>query len=75
MADDIFAAVAQGLAALEKTAQAMTRTTMGISAKTAEFRSGLRDAERTKELLEQIEKRHKELKETHRGLSSYLEKL
>ncbi len=72
MAEDIFAAVAEGFAALGKTSKELTRVTMSISEKTGTFRSELREAERDKELLARIEKRHKELKEVHQGLSSYL---
>ncbi len=75
MADDIFAAVAEAFAALGKSAQELTRVTMRISEKTGAFRSGLREAERTKELLARIEKRHKKLKEVRQQLSSYLEGL
>ncbi len=75
MADDIFAAVAEGFAALGKASQELTRVTMSISEKTGAFRSGLREAERSKELLARIEKRHKELKDVHHQLSSYLERL
>ncbi len=75
MADDIFASVAQGFAALEKTSQSMKQTARDISQKMTEFRSELREAERTKELLDRIEKRQKELKDVLQGLTSYLEKL
>ena len=75
MADDIFTAVAETSAALVQTSQDLTRVAMSISQKTAEFRSGLREEERTKELLARIEKRHKDLQDVHQMLSSYLEKL
>ncbi len=75
MAEDIFAAVAEAFAALGKTSQELIRVAMGITEKTGAFRSELREAERTKELLARIEKRHKDLKEAHQGLSAYLERL
>jgi len=74
MADDIFAAVANGFMAMGNKAEEIVQQASAISQGTARLRSELEKQERSKELLEKIQTRHKALEEVQRALTAFLEK-
>ena len=75
MPDDIFVAVAKALGALQGAAGEVGRTASALESATMRFRSKAQEEERTQELLERIEQRHKGLVEAHRTLESLLKSL
>ena len=72
MPDDIFAAVAKGLGAMEEEASHLHRTAAAVADGIKQLRSKLYKEERTKELLDRIEQYRRGLGEIHQTLATFL---